>query len=580
MRGPPLPAPHSPTVVAALERAAQLGTGGLLLVDRHEREEALDFAALRALAERTAGGLQALGVRPGDRVALVLPTGRDFLAAFFGAQLAGAVPVPLYPPVRLGRLADYHASTAAMVTAARARLVLADGRTQRLLGEVARLARMDLGVREVASLPAGSFQPVAVEAGALGVIQFSSGSTSAPKPVGLTHGNLVAQLETLRQYVAPGGETPVGVSWLPLYHDMGLIGALLSAVYLPGKLVLLSPQDFLVQPALWLRALSRHKGVISPAPNFAYALCLKRVKDEELDGVDLSGWSLALNGAEPVSVEVLRRFSARFARWGLRPDALVPVYGLSEASLAVTFSPRRATPRALPVDAQVLAAEGRLEPGSRELASVGCAVHGVELCIRDEAGVELPPGRVGRVHVRGPSVMQGYDGLAEATAEVLRDGWLDTGDLGFEHEGELFLYGRAKDVLVLRGANRAPQEFEEALDGLVGVRPGCAVALGHVPEGAEGEELLLLVEALEESPEDLEAQVRAAVAARTQVTPGEVVLLAPGTLPRTSSGKLRRREALRQYLAGTLSPPRPVNALTVGAELARSAAGYLRSRLT
>jgi len=182
--------------------------------------------------------------------------------------------------------------------------------------------------------------------------------------------------------------------------------------------------------------------------------------------------------------------------------------------------------------------------------------------------------------VRGPSVMQGYDGLAEATAEVLRDGWLDTGDLGFEHEGELFLYGRAKDVLVLRGANRAPQEFEEALDGLVGVRPGCAVALGHVPEGAEGEELLLLVEALEESPEDLEAQVRAAVAARTQVTPGEVVLLAPGTLPRTSSGKLRRREALRQYLAGTLSPPRPVNALTVGAELARSAAGYLRSRLT
>ncbi|MEN9798504.1 MAG: hypothetical protein RL653_2200 [Pseudomonadota bacterium] len=579
MRGPPLPEPHSSTVVDALERAVALGTGGLLLVDRHEQEDGLDWAALHALASRTAGSLQALGVAPGDRVALVLPTGREFLAAFFGALLAGAVPVPLYPPVRLGRLADYHAATAAMVTAARAKLVLSDARTHRLLGEVARLSRLELGVREVASLPAGRFTKVPVAADALGVIQFSSGSTASPKPVGLSHGNLVAQLETLRQHVAPAGETRVGVSWLPLYHDMGLIGALLSAVYLPGKLVLLSPQDFLVNPSLWLRAVSRHRGFISPAPNFAYALCLKRVKDEELAGVDLSSWELALNGAEPVSVDVLRRFSERFARFGLRPDALVPVYGLSEASLAVTFSPRRTTPRSLSVDARVLAAEGRLEPGARELSSVGAPVHGVELCVRDASGAELPPGRVGHVHVRGPSVMQGYDGLAEATAEVLREGWLDTGDLGFEHDGELYLYGRAKDVLVLRGANRAPQEFEEALDGLAGVRPGCAVALGYLPEGEEGEALLMLVEALEDAPANLSEQVRAAVVARTQVTPREVVLVAPGTLPRTSSGKLRRREALRQHLAGTLSPPRPVNVLTVGTELARSAAGYLRSRL-
>jgi fatty-acyl-CoA synthase len=580
LKGPGLPAPHSPTVVAALERAVALGAGGLVLVDRHEREDRLEWQDLLALARRTAGGLQALGIQPGDRVALVLPTGRDFLGAFFGAQLAGAVPVPLYPPVRLGRLADYHASTAAMVTAARARLVLADAQTHRLLGEVARLSRVELGVREVSSLPAGDFQPVAVEGSSLGVIQFSSGSTSAPKPVGLSHSNLVAQLETLRQRVGPGGEHRVGVSWLPLYHDMGLIGALLSAVYLPGTLVLLSPQDFLVRPALWLRAISRHRGFISPAPNFAYALCLKRVKDEELEGIDLTSWALALNGAEPVSVEVLRRFSARFARWGLRPEALVPVYGLSEASLAVTFSPPRPTPRALPVDAQVLAAEGRIQPGTRELASVGGPVHGVEVCVRDEAGDERPPGAVGRVHVRGPSVMQGYDGMADATAAVLRDGWLDTGDLGFEHEGELYLYGRAKDVLVLRGANRAPQEFEEALEGLPGVRPGCAVALGHVADQAEGEELLMLVEALEDAPADLVAQVQAAVAARTQVTPREVVLLTPGTLPRTSSGKLRRREALRQFLAGTLTPPRPVTLVTVGTELARSAAGYLRSRLT
>ncbi|HSP76964.1 MAG TPA: AMP-binding protein, partial [Myxococcaceae bacterium] len=339
------------------------------------------------------------------------------------------------------------------------------------------------------------------------------------------------------------------------------------------------PEVFLGRPALWLRALSRHRGFVSPAPNFAYGLCLKRVKDEELEGVDLSCWRHALNGAESVSVETLRRFTERFARWGFHPGALRPVYGLSEASLAVTFPPAERGPRALGVDAGVLARERRVAPGSREVVSVGRPVPGFEVEVRDELGLALPEGRVGRVFARGPSVMAGYFHLPEATARVLdAEGWLDTVDLGFVVEGQLFLTGRAKDLVIIRGANHAPQEFEECLEGVEGLRPGCAVALGFTPEGAQDEALLVLAELSPgaEEVEGLEERVREAVLTGTGVRPHTVRLLAPGTLPRTSSGKLRRSEALRRFLADELTAPRKVGTVGLVVELAKSALALAR----
>ena len=329
------------TLGAALARAAADGAGGLRFVDR--REEA-DFASWRELhdtALRTGGALAALGVERGERVALIFPTGRDFFAALFGILAAGAVPVPLYPPVRLGRLAEYHRRTARMVELVGARLLLADRRIKRILGETVERARPALGCRTLAELPAAAplAAVAAVDPGELALVQFSSGTTVEPKPVALSHRAVLAQVEILNAgWPHDAGVRPTGASWLPLYHDMGLIGCAFAALELPTDLTLIPPEAFVARPAIWLRTLSRYRATVSPAPNFAYGLCVAKIRDDELAGVDLSSWRVALNGAEAVAPSVLRAFRDRFARWGFPAEALTPVYGLSEAALAVTFS--------------------------------------------------------------------------------------------------------------------------------------------------------------------------------------------------------------------------------------------------
>jgi len=580
MKGPALPPLKHATLNEALAAAARTPLG-LIFVDAGERETPLSWAQVYGRARRFAAGLKRLGVAPGERVALLLPTSPGFMDAFFGTLLAGAVPVPLYPPVRLGRLEEYHRSTARMLEVSAAAVVLTDAKVRLLLGESVAAARPRLGCHTVeeVSREEGDLA-VRVSPESLALIQFSSGSTVDPKPVALRQGHLVAQLAALEaELPAPVDRAPVGVSWLPLYHDMGLIGCLLSAVYYPGSMVLIPPEVFLARPALWLRALSRHRGFVSPAPNFAYGLCLKRVKDADMEGVDLSGWTHALNGAEPVSVETLRLFSERFARWGFQAGSLRPVYGLSEASLAVTFPPAGRGPRALGVDARVLATERRVVDGSREVVSVGRPVPGFEVEVRDELGHVLEERRVGRVFARGPSVMAGYVGHPEATARALdATGWLDTGDLGFEADGELFLTGRAKDLVIIRGANHAPQEFEECLEAVEGLRTGCAVALGFTPEGENDEALLLLAEhAPGAEVEGLEERIREAVLAGTGVKAHTVRVVEPGTLPRTSSGKLRRSEALRRYLARELTAPKKVGTVGLVVEMAKSALAFARS---
>ncbi len=578
--GPPLgPLPFA-TVNEALSKAAR-GASGLRFVDAKEEETFLSWQELRERARRMAGALLERGVAPGDRVAMVLPTGRDFMDAFFGTLLAGAVPVPLYPPVRLGRLDEYAHATARMLSASSARVVLADRRIRLLLGRALEEARPALGCPTVAELM-DRFGEAEVEASAdgLGLIQFSSGSTVDPKPVALTHRSLIAQTAALKALMPERpGTHEKGCSWLPLYHDMGLIGGLLTAVTWPGELVLVPPELFLARPALWLRAISRHQATISPGPNFAYGLCLKRVRDEELGGVDLSSWTYATNGAEPISASVMERFSTRFARFGFRREALLPVYGLSEASLAVTFSPPRQQQRVARVDPNELARSRTVSPGAREVVSVGVPVPGCEVQVRGDDGGVLAQRQVGRVFARAPFMMREYFGRPDATAAALAGGWLDTGDLGFVDGGELYVCGRAKDLVIIRGANHAPQEFEECLEALEGVRTGCAVAIGFVPEDTQEEALLVIAEATPDAPAGLAEQIEAAIVARTNVRPERVHLVAPGTLPRTSSGKLRRAEALRRYLAGELSAPKAVNAMTVGVELVRSAVAHARRTL-
>jgi len=535
------------TLNGLLELASASAEGGLRILDRRERCQMLPWSEVHERARSVAGRLREGGVLPGQRVALVYPTSAGFFDAFFGTLLAGGVPVPLYPPVRLGRLDEYHQRTAAMLRAVDARLVLADKRVRRLLGPAVEAARPALGCRTVEELPPAAPGAIPVGEGDLALVQFSSGTTVEPKPVALSHRAVVAQTVRLNGFWPDsGGVIHSGASWLPLYHDMGLIGCVAT---------------------------------VSPAPNFAYGLCADRIRDEELEGVDLSSWRVALNGAEPVAAEVLRRFQRRFAAWGFRSEALTPVYGLSEASLAVTFSQidRPFTSRRF--DRQTLAenAEAIDDPPGVEIVSVGRPLPDFEVQVVDRERRELPERQVGRVLVRGPSLMEGYLGLQRATARVMMAGWLDTGDLGFFADGDLYLTGRAKDVLILRGLNHSPVEVEHAVDTVAGVRTGCAAAASFMPEAADREQLVVMVEtgkgvSTSQYPRIAE-EVSRAVLVATGLEPDRVEVLEPGTLPRTSSGKIRRREALERWRAGALTAPAAATPIRlVGAALRSSLA--------
>jgi len=566
------------TLGRLLERAAGSGKG-VRFVDRNETARFYGYAELLDRARRTGAGLARLGVRPADRVAIILPTGPDFYDAFFGAVLIGAVPAPLYPPVRLGRLREYRAQTAALLRGCGARVVVTDGRVARVTGRAVAEAEPPLGLATVGDLRALGGGP---RGGLIGVpdpraaalIQHSSGTTGRPRPIRVTHRAVIANLNAIRArllavFPDDAEREHAAVSWLPLYHDMGLIGCVLTAMAHPADLTLIPPELFVARPGVWLRAISRYRATVSGAPNFAYSYCADRISDEEIEGLDLSTWLVALNGAEPVTAGAMDRFARRFGPCGLRPEALTPVYGLAEATLAVTFSDPESRPRQVSLDRDALAREGVARPtasGGATLISVGRPLPGIRLRIAPETGSRGAPGGeevLGRVLVSGPSMFDGYDDddpLGEGPAPPGPDGpWFDTGDTGFLLDGELYLYGRARDVLVLRGCKYAPHPVEEALDDVEGVRTGCVAAIGVPLHEGEEERLVVLAErARGRPPRDdaaLAAQAVRAVAERTDLVCGRVLILEPGTLPRTSSGKIRRAEARRRYTQGQLSPP-------------------------
>ncbi len=561
------------TLNQALARAATFPDCGVRILDRREQEIWLGWPEVFERSRRVAGGLRELGVEGGEVVGLFYPTGEEFICAFFGTLLAGAVPAPLYPPVRLGRLREYQSRTARLLQAAGIGRVLADTRLLRILGEALVGARCRSYT--LAQLPAGEAVAVEVEPDALGLVQFSSGTTVDPKPVALTHRALMAQTVALNSFWP---DTPEqrhsGVSWLPLYHDMGLIGCVFTVLERPSTLTLIPPEHFVSRPALWLRALSKYRATISPAPNFAYGLCTEKIRDDQVEGIDLSEWRVALCGAETIVPAVLHRFAERFAPYGFRAQSLTPVYGLSEAALAVTFSDLER-----PLSCHALATRG---PNGREVVSVGRPLPGFEVEVRDDAGRGLPGEQEGRIWVKGPSLMREYLNQPAATSAVLRDGWLDTGDLGFLHDDELHVSGRAKDVLIVRGANHSPDEIEAVVSELEEVRTGCAAAVAHLPDGADHEEIWLFVERRrgrgEPSQEALAETCRHAVLADTGIAVDRIEVLEPGTLPRTSSGKIRRQRALELYLVGELLPPEPVTAGRMLRAVGRSMWVQLRQR--
>jgi acyl-CoA synthetase (AMP-forming)/AMP-acid ligase II/acyl carrier protein len=449
----------------------------LTYYDGDDRPHPLTHAALAEGAARVAARLHEAGLKRGGMVAIMLPTGLDYFFAFFGVLIAGGVPVPIYPPARPQQLEDHlrrharlldNASVCVLITVPEARPVARLLRAQvPSLHEILTLEGLD------ATEPLSRADWADPSADDLAFLQYTSGSTGDPKGVMLTHADLLANIRAMGEAIAIAPDD-VFVSWLPLYHDMGLIGAWLGSLYFGVPLVSMSPLAFLARPRRWLQTISTHRGTLSAAPNFAYELCLTRLSDSQLEGLDLRSWRRAFNGAEPVSADTLRRFAERFAPCGLRPAALAPVYGLAEAAVGLAFPPVERGPRIDCIDRARFAGSGYALPvacddaDAMEVVACGRPLPGYQVRIVDESGRERPERHEGLLQFQGPSATQGYYRNPEATARLIRDGWHDTGDRAYLAGGDVHLTGRVKDLIIRGGRNLYPYEVEQALGELAG----------------------------------------------------------------------------------------------------------------
>ena len=538
----------------------------------------LTYGALYEGARRVAGGLQQRGLAPGDAVAIMLPTGLEYLQAFFGALLAGGVPVPIYPPARISQLEDHLRRHARILDNARARRLVTFRpalAVSRLLGAQIGALHGVLDVDELlrSSPPEREWSPASAD---VALLQYTSGSTGSPKGVVLTHADLLASLDAMHQALEIDGDD-IFVSWLPLYHDMGLIGAWLGSLYYAMPLVLMSPLVFLARPVRWLEAIHRYRATLSGGPNFAYEMCRRRISDSELEGLDLGSWRVAFNGAEPVSPETQEGFAARFAHLGFDPKALTPVYGLAEAALGVAFTPVGRGPRYDRVERESMQRNGFAKVAEASGAAVerfvgtGFPIPGFEVRTVDDGGRETAERRVGRIQFRGPSTTSGYLRNPEASRLLFDDDWLESGDLGYVAGGELFITGRVKDLIIRGGRNVYPYELEQAAGEVSGVRRGCVAVFGCEDRESGTERLVVVAETREKSPEAREAIATAiedAAIRHLGSPPDEVRLVPPYTVLKTSSGKIRRRavrELFEQGRLGTESTPAlPLQILRLG----------------
>jgi 1-acyl-sn-glycerol-3-phosphate acyltransferase len=556
--------------------------------DGGERSLTLTFGELYAAGQSCAAELARRGVPRGGRVAMMLPTSRAFFVSYAGILLAGAIPVPIYPPFRADRIEEYAARQSAILNNAEVCLLLTFRRAEavakllkpgvRSLTEVADAEKL-IEAAEKAPPPSPGVAPAHVtgsrarKSSDLALLQYTSGSTGDPKGVMLTHANLLANIRAVGEAVQLGPED-LGVSWLPLYHDMGLIGAWLTLLHYGIPLVVMSPLAFLTRPERWLQAFHKHRGTISAAPNFAYELCVRKIADKNIQGVDLSSWRAALNGAEPVNPDTLERFAERFASYGFRREAQLPVYGLAEATLAVTVPPLNRGPLIDRVERETFTAQGRAVPAASNDASAiafvssGKAVPGHEVRIVDANGHEVPDRTEGFLWFRGPSATTGYYRNSKATEALLPLGpataegeyaWVNSGDRAYRADGEIFVTGRVKDIIIKGGRNLYPHEVEELAARAEGIRKGCIVAFGVTDESSGTEKLVVVAETRERDSAKraaLAASVTEFVSRGLGLPPDRVELIPPGSIPKTSSGKLRREETKQLYIAGTLSASR------------------------
>jgi fatty-acyl-CoA synthase len=512
------------------------------------------WSQLHQEALAMAAALQAHGVEPGQKVALLGPTSRPLVTAIQATWLAGAAVVVLPLPMRLGSLDDFVAQTRARIRNADASVVLMDGELAAFLepapGDPPIIFLSDLSASNGHRLNAPAADP-----DRLAILQFTSGSTADPKGVMLAHRHVVANLDGAIEAAQVDFDNDVVVSWLPLYHDMGLVGLLMIPMITGIDLVLAGPQDFMSAPVRWLEWLSHFRGTATAGPNFSYALAARALR--RTSGLDLSRWRIALNGAEPVDPATVRDFLAAGEPHGLHPEAAFPAFGMAEVAIAGAFPEPGRGMIVDVVDSQVLEMDGYAAPcfegpGTRSLPLLGRPVPGLEMRICDpQSGKPMDEREAGELQIRGTSVTPGYYRHPQATADAFDGEWLKTGDLAYMINGELVVCGRLKDVIIVGGRNVFPEDVERAAASVDGVRAGNVIAFGV--EGRKGKEAVIVVaETKLEDPSPLRQAVASRVLQCVGVPTEDVVLVPPGSLPKTSSGKLQRSLCRTRYIDAAL----------------------------
>ena len=544
------------TLPDALAAAACSGEGYTFVVGSTETRRS--YADMRRAALGVARALRAAGLQRGDLVALVISDAEQFLATLFGASIARVVPASLYPPATMGDLAGYLDQTAAVLRRAGARAIVASPALVPAL-ETIRAACPDLQVilsSDGLSAPGDDLADKPTLDG-VAFVQFTSGSTSTPKGVVLSHRNLAANVEAINGPAGLGSAAgDSAVSWLPLNHDMGLVGMALGPLYCARPAVFLTPQAFVKRPGEWLKAISRYRATVSFAPNFAYDLAVRRVKDKDLEGLDLSSWRVAGCGAEPIHAPTLAAFAGRFGAVGFRASSFLPCYGLAEHVLAATFPPRDRAPRIEHLASADLTERRLAVPTegvhSVELVSCGRALPDHAIRIVGEDGETLGEREVGEIRLSGPSVMLGYYRDDALTAEAIQEGWLRTGDLGYMAGGELFVCGRVKDIIIVNGRKYHPQDVEWAVAEMSGIRRGRVVAFGTSEAGA-ADRVIVVAEPSGTVPAvELIDAIRRRISDVLGLYVDDVVTVPSGTIGRTTSGKVQRVATKARYDRGTL----------------------------
>ena len=466
-----------------------------------ELERAITYGELDRAAREGATGLLDSGVQPRERIAIMLPTSAEFFFSFFAVIMAGAIPVPIYPPFRRSQVEDHMRRQAGILRNAQANLLITDAEIRpmgTLLQGLTRDLRAVVTFTELCRSGVVAV-PLPASSGDTALIQYTSGSTGDPKGVVLAHANLLANVRAMGEAMQ-ASSTDLFVSWLPLYHDMGLIGAWLGCLYYGAPTAVMPPLSFLANPARWLWSIHRHRATLSAAPNFAFELCSKNVRDEDIRGLDLSSLRMVVNGAEPVSPSTIARFTERFGAFGFPAEAMAPVYGLAELSVGLAFPPVGRRPIVDRVQRVALARDGNAtradehDTTALEFVACGRPLPRHQIRIVDEAGSELPDRRQGRLEFKGPSATAGYFRNEEKTRGLFDGDWLDSGDLAYIANGDVFLTGRIKDMIIRAGRNIYPHELEETVGRIDGIRKGCVVAFASRDERSSTERLVVMAE--------------------------------------------------------------------------------------